>query len=256
MIISNEIIIAIENNLREFYFSVNQNITVLNIFENKYLHTKNNKYDWPDFVFAEDILKSVNELEIKDLKEKQKEQKSTKIILNNFNITGNENILKRNNFQPVAKWIGMYLKTETLFKIELPDNFTIEKVETEEELKAWFNIVNGEVLKNSILKHDIFENKTEDKSFSFYLGKIEDIPVSTALIFEKDSIAGLYFISTKKEFQKKGFGNLITKFAINDCIKNNITNFVLHATKAGEKIYSKMGFTEYSKIYIFTALNS
>jgi ribosomal protein S18 acetylase RimI-like enzyme len=251
---TNEIISAIETNLLDFYSTLNNNKTQLIFNKSNYFYTENAVFSWPQFLFREDNLKPINKLDLELLKKWYFENKTSKFIFNNQNICKIENFLKENNFLPVAKWIGMYLKLENHLNINYNENYFVEKVKTEIELKKWFDIVNTEILKNNNLKFDIFKKHLSDENFHFLIGKISGIPVSTALIFTNHNFTGLYFISTLESYRNKGFGGQITKTAINKALENGFKNILLHSTKKGEKIYKKLGFYEYSKIYLFTII--
>jgi len=255
MLNDNEIICAIEKNLFDFYSFINDNKTSVKLDNSLFIHTKNQVFSWPNFLFKQEILKSITEPEIINLKEWLSINIATKIILNNLNIVSVENYIKKYNFFPIAKWSGMYLKLEKDLEINFTEGFVVEEVRTFDDLKIWFEIVNSEVLKNSNLNYEVIKKMFADDFLRCFLGKLSDIPVTTASVFSINDFNGLYFIATKKEFQNRGLGSQTVKSVINTCLKGAYKNFILHATKMGESIYKKIGFREYSKIYIFTTLN-
>lgn len=248
----NKVIInkRIYKNLKLFY-SFFSDKTDFILKTNSFLSV-NKKNGWPNFIINFNEFGKNNEPEIEKLSNEAQQNKSL-VVFSENNLPENKNLLKKHFLQPVALWKGMFLKAETFIEDKPFDCFTVEKVKTKGDLKQWFEIVNTEVLKKNMLNFRVFEKTIDNPNFSLYLGKDAGEPVATSLTFNGDQECGLYFISTLKNQRGKGFGSKITRYAINQAIKNGQKYFVLHATKAGESIYKKIGFSEYMKIYLFAS---
>lgn len=236
-------------NLQEFYFQITGNVRSLH--QSKLV--SDNKFTWPNFLIHDNYKKlDENDLEIFG---KEALKNNSLVIISEGGLPDDKNLLKKHKIIPVTLWQGMYLHTEKKIENKPIDCFTIEKVKTKSDLKNWFDIVNSGVLKNKTLSFKVFSRALKNKNYAFYIGKDEGEPVATIATLKSSNSTGLYFIATAKRFRGKGYGTKITKYAINKNIKKGETNFVLHATKLGEKIYKKIGFKEYFKIYLLKSLN-
>lgn len=128
------------------------------------------------------------------------------------------------------------------------DHITILQAKTEHELQTWTG--------TAIATFGFTENSF--KEFFYPLIKYaECIPfllyydqkaAATAMIYCGDSVAGIYAMSTKAEFRRKGLGSA----AINVCVtlarQQQLEHVVLYASEDGEFLYSKLGFKS-SKIW-------
>lgn len=242
------------NNLIELYSELNGEKKEFFIENKKNISTFNKYFSWPKFIIPENPQAVLKGLDITLLKEHAIEN-NLKIILTEENFSNIKKDIKAEKLMPTAKWIGMSLSTTIKKNTKSRQEITFTKISDNIELKSWFEIVNSAVFKNKKLSYKIFENTLTSKNFNFYVGKIDNKIVSTALVYIKNSTAGLYFIATKKDYRGNGLGTGITKFAINDSIEKGTTDFVLHATKLGKSIYEKLGFKNINNIYVFTTIN-
>jgi ribosomal protein S18 acetylase RimI-like enzyme len=75
--------------------------------------------------------------------------------------------------------------------------------------------------------------------------------VSALLVLTSESIAGLYFIVTKKEYQKRGFATILINFILNRMLENHVKKVVLHANHYSFGLYRKLGFVSQNKFVIY-----
>ena len=242
----------IENNLTKFYSFWKENKDI-EYFENDFFsYIYHKKSPWPKFIlnkpsFKKDFSRNLSEI----TKLINTKQAPTNWIINSDFVEKFSTYLKQKNFKPIVKWIGMYMQLENQINFSIPKKFVIKKVKTTEELQIWIDIVNTEIYKKNNIKINFFKNALNNNLFNIYLGYYDNTAVATSLIFKTNNYAGLYLISTKKEYRKKGLGSAITKKAIADIYNAGTKKIILHATNFGKNIYKKMGFSEYNKIYIF-----
>ena len=238
------------DNLSGFYREINSN-EIEFTYSNFFLTSRNN-YVWPKMLISNYSFGKNNIKELENLSKTAKE-KNALIIFTEKHLPRDKNMLKQSNLAPVARWKGMFLElSEPLKKTHL-ECFTITKIKTESDLKNWFKIVNNEVIKKKTLDYNVFKECFKNPKFSFYLGRNTGVAVATSLSYTTATETGIYFISTEKKQRGKGFGSEITKHAINQSFLSGQTKIVLHATKSGENIYKKLGFTEKYKIYLFAS---
>ena len=62
------------------------------------------------------------------------------------------------------------------------------------------------------------------------------------LYLDKNGVSGIHMIGTLPEYRSHGLGKMMTKKLLNEAYVNRSEKVVLVASKAGERIYSKIGF--------------
>jgi len=235
----------IEKNLVDFYMSFKDSDSY---FENDFV--KSISKVWPNFVMIKDYSKDF----VKIVKSIKNQQKIAKYWIFDVNyVKTHQKQLKFEKIFPVKKWLGMYVKTPNSDTIPKIIDFNVEPLKLH-EMEQFVALINNTVFNKKTIDIAMLESKFNDARFHFFVGKYQNKIVSTCLIFDNGVTNGLYFITTKKEFRTKGFGNSIIKKAINSQIKNGKKEFVLHANKIGISIYKKLGFKEFSKLSIFVKI--
>ena len=253
MLDNNEIKYNIEKNLIQF-FLIWKNSKNIEYYEDNNFCFINNETDlWPKFILNTSVNSNNFSDNLTQITNLLKNNKAPKYWLVNSDLTQKFSPkIRGENFVPIVKWIGMYMNIKEKPNFTIPNNFTIQKVTDKKQLKIWLKIVNDEVYNKENLKPYFFEDALDNKSVHIYLGSYNNIPVATSLLYTKDNYSGLYMISTKTKYRKKGFGTAITNYAIAKAVETGTTKFVLHATKVGKPIYERIGFAEFNNIYIFT----
>ena len=74
------------------------------------------------------------------------------------------------------------------------------------------------------------------------------------VFFDKNNVAGFHMIGTIPKGRGKGIGKSITKKLIGEALVNNSKYCVLNASKMGEQIYKKLGFTIFGTLENYTIL--
>lgn len=80
------------------------------------------------------------------------------------------------------------------------------------------------------------------KGLTYYLGICAGKPVATSILYESDSIAGIYGVSTVPEFRGRGFGAAMSAFAVREGFQRGCDLSSLQASPIGFPVYLKMGF--------------
>jgi ribosomal protein S18 acetylase RimI-like enzyme len=65
------------------------------------------------------------------------------------------------------------------------------------------------------------------------------------IFFDQDNIAGFHLIGTDPKARGKGIGKRITQRLIAEARSNHAPYCVLNASKMGQALYEKLGFTEF-----------
>ncbi len=81
-----------------------------------------------------------------------------------------------------------------------------------------------------------------------YLGYLRDEPVSAAMLFWSDEIAGLQTVGTVPPAQSRGVGGAAVKAALMDARAMGFRSVVVLSTIEGERLYERMGFRIFGKL--------
>ncbi|MCK4921336.1 MAG: GNAT family N-acetyltransferase [Bacteroidales bacterium] len=149
----------------------------------------------------------------------------------------------KSGIRPINKWLGMSLNIDVPFDIDSPSGDLIfERIDSPDKMDSWVQRVNSELMTSRKITTEVFVELLGRREFDFFQLKLGNKVVSTLLMFYQKDVAGIYLVSTEKEFRGRGYGKFITSKAIDYSIKKAYSNFVLHSTGLGEKIYSRLGF--------------
>ena len=78
-----------------------------------------------------------------------------------------------------------------------------------------------------------------------------DVPVSTSFIFKNGTFAGCFDVATPSEHQRKGYGEELMKYMLNEQFELGTKLVVLQSSTAGESLYRRLGFQviEYGQVW-------
>jgi ribosomal protein S18 acetylase RimI-like enzyme len=79
------------------------------------------------------------------------------------------------------------------------------------------------------------------------VGYVNGIQSSCALALFSHSIAGVYWVGTAQNARGKGLAEACTRAVTNMALERGASAVVLQASKFGEPIYRRMGFTEFTR---------
>jgi ribosomal protein S18 acetylase RimI-like enzyme len=161
-----------------------------------------------------------------------------------------ETLFKKSGYRAVDQWISMRISTNTSNAIQNTD-LTVVRVETENQLEQWLQIVSATLFNNRTINRGIFSYLMNEPGINLWLGMSQNNPVSTALTFEKENTFGLYMVSTLAEMQGQGFGQSMVQNALGYAKTIGCEELVLQSTRAGINLYKKMGFEEVEKLVIY-----
>jgi ribosomal protein S18 acetylase RimI-like enzyme len=95
-----------------------------------------------------------------------------------------------------------------------------------------------------VVAHKLFADpeRVLSPELSCYLGYVDDRPASTAICLLSHGIAGLYWIATHPELQRRGLGAAITRRASNAAFEAGASAVILQASTHGEPVYRRLGY--------------
>ncbi len=119
---------------------------------------------------------------------------------------------------------------------------TIIEVKTKQQLFQWAQLV-GETFE--LNTHDVIEffkpfiDVAGDVPF---LALYNNEPAATSLVFCSGEIAGIYAMSTRAKFRRRGLGTAAVQACLDLAKSRNMKNAVLYASMIGKFLYEKIGF--------------
>jgi len=138
-------------------------------------------------------------------------------------------------------------------KMPAPDQLGIRRVATTADLERFALILaaNGTPPDPDVLS--FYEQATSivldsDCAQRLYLGFLGDEPVATAEITVGGGVAGVYNISTREPFRRRGIGTAVTLQPLLEARSEGLRIGVLQAAAEGVGIYARLGFRAFGDI--------
>lgn len=169
--------------------------------------------------------------------------------------------LEQHGLSKIGHLAGMAMDLDVLpEKQVLSDQFSITKVQTEEDLKTFFEVAKPA---NPLTDDDVEGFFTAFRNIGFsdeaplqsYIGWYDGNPVSTSSVYYGNGIAGIYCVSTLSEYRGKGFGAAITAYPLYEARQKGYKSTILHATDMGHPVYKKIGFEDYFKMELWSPVS-
>jgi len=242
----------IEKNLDDFYTKSSEHTNFLSRIDDKISWILPKNADWPDCIFRANFEKLKLKKEIFKIKKLIQEKKAP----NGWTVgplTKPKNlgeILEKCGFANVYHQAGMAVELRTLkYKEIVKNDLLIERVDNELKLTQWSEVVS----KVFALKvdHDLLKFLSQQGNTYFYLGKYNEKPVSTLMLYLSSGVAGLHAVSTLPEYRGRGFGFCISRTALIEAFQLDYYIGVLQASSLGERVYRKLGFQKYCDIFSY-----
>ncbi|MDP2115633.1 MAG: GNAT family N-acetyltransferase [Bacteroidota bacterium] len=249
--------VEIRNNLYEFYDCVAQNCGIYSEKQDHWSVIKNIPKVWPRIIYRinTEIVEQKSSL---IFAEKIKSGSYPELL-----IAGDENIqqidpfLRMLGFCPFSAWKGMALTNSfDIVSPQLPETVKIVRCESSDDIEQWIQIVTSELIAPVQFDKVLLENLIDHSGVEVYMLKCNGSGVSTILVFNSATSTGLYFIATQKTAQRQGFAKLLVQQIIAQDARKSKLPVILHATKNGEALYSKLGFLPYNQFFLYRYLNA
>jgi ribosomal protein S18 acetylase RimI-like enzyme len=82
---------------------------------------------------------------------------------------------------------------------------------------------------------------------SFIVAYYNEKPASCAMLLYSHAIAGIYWVGTSREDRGKALASACVASVVNEALNRGIPYVVLQASKFGEPVYRRLGFTEITR---------
>jgi ribosomal protein S18 acetylase RimI-like enzyme len=107
---------------------------------------------------------------------------------------------------------------------------------------AWF----GEVFDRSVAPSD---------AFVCWVAYVDGVPLATAATVTSHGVIGLYNIATAPEHRQRGYGEAVTRFAIDAAVREHgDLPIVLQSTSQGLRLYGPMGFVPVTRVLVYNSV--
>jgi ribosomal protein S18 acetylase RimI-like enzyme len=241
-----------EKNLYAFYRYFGGATNVKLIIEKDYSAVLSENGSWPQMIFDLNQSFSPDEnLKSMALGISKKSIPPFFVAPEKYISSEHSNVLKKYGFVPLKKLSGMNLNVHPQNDFSLSQEITFEELISDNLLNQYNNLINTDLL-NKELPLDSTTLKglknSEVKQFGLLKnGKL----ISALLLCLLNNKGGLYFIVTRKEFQKQGYASSLIKSAINYSYNINLNELILHANQNSVELYKKIGFINQNRFIIY-----
>lgn len=82
----------------------------------------------------------------------------------------------------------------------------------------------------------------DDPDLAIVIGRVDSVPVATAMLVRSDETAGVYNVVTVPAQRGKGYGAAVTWAIVAEGARRGCTHAVLQASESGYPVYHRMGF--------------
>lgn len=157
-----------------------------------------------------------------------------------------KNILESHQFISCSTIKAMALDTTGVFFDELDDT-EFKIVNTKDEAEVFAQVASESF--GYLVEASTIIPLIDKPSFKIILGKHDEgVPTCGMVYIDKNGIAGIHMIGTKTGYRGMGLGKKMTQFLINQSVEAQTSKVFLVASAAGERIYTKMGFTTHGAL--------
>ncbi|GGJ19531.1 GNAT family N-acetyltransferase [Deinococcus roseus] len=153
--------------------------------------------------------------------------------------------------------IPMGRSLENLPELQLPEGFHIEQVCTDRQLEDWAKVgqVSFHLPPQAVeIRLAQFSRVLESDLWPvrLYVGSWEGQPACTSGVRLTPGSAGLYFVGTLPGHTRRGLGTLMTLHPLLEARKLGHRVGVLLSSRAGLKVYERLGFERLGTFQIYT----
>jgi ribosomal protein S18 acetylase RimI-like enzyme len=155
--------------------------------------------------------------------------------------------LHASGFGICETWIGMAKNLADLPKIESPGGFTVRHIQDDASLHTWGTLCRQDREANIFAP----ENAGGDSRSRYYLGYLNGEPISRAMTFRRDDVAGLYWVATINEHRHKGFCAAMVRHAMEDAAASGAKAMVMAVSADGQSFCENLGFKPYCQFDVY-----
>jgi ribosomal protein S18 acetylase RimI-like enzyme len=164
-------------------------------------------------------------------------------------------LFRQNGLREVFRWEAMSLKSADFCPCnEIIKGYEVKSVDDEQILNDWIGIIKQVLMQNKIISEQVLNGMFQHPDVTLMVGYFNNQPVSAGMVFVREGVAGLYFIATLSEYQRRGLGAVLVSRLIQDSFSKGANEIILQSSVAGKKLYLKLGFIPEGEISVFWKL--
>ena len=76
----------------------------------------------------------------------------------------------------------------------------------------------------------------------WYLGYVDGTPVASSALITTGDVAGVHYVGTLESHRRRGFGEAMTRHAVDEGARAGCRSSTLQASAMGQPVYERMGF--------------
>lgn len=102
---------------------------------------------------------------------------------------------------------------------------------------------------------EVFDERVAQRGeFMCWVGYQHGTPIATAATVRSNQAVGIYNVATAPEFRGQGYGEAITRYAIETALRDeDAKQIVLQSTSQGQGIYDRMGFRPVTRVLVYNS---
>ena len=155
------------------------------------------------------------------------------------------------SFPPPEYFPEMTLKLGKYNPVILPSDIQVKKVDTPQLFRQWLPTAAEGLGFDSQGIEEFVVPLIKEAGLISFLGFYKGEPAATSMVYcdPKTDTAGVYFLSTRPDFRRKGLGSAVTEACLQTAKHAGITHAVLYASAMGQSMYKKLGFRTSQMLY-------
>lgn len=135
---------------------------------------------------------------------------------------------------------------------EINPKIEVKRVQTKANFKQWIDTVNTALHGWNMIDVEHYYIWMLENDFAFYVGYLNDIPVSTAATITGNENASLEFVSTLAEYRNQGAATAVCIEALKELQSNGVRTVTLGSSPEATSLYMKLGFLPYFEKRLMT----
>lgn len=153
--------------------------------------------------------------------------------------------LVKHGYQHAEKNVGMYLDLHTLKNNHrTPKELTIKRVLDKKGMHDFAMVLTNNDEAFSTYFSWVAEVLTDDDPIEYYVGYVDNKPVTRGLLALFGGVAGLHMLSTSPDERNKGYASAMQHFRLMRAKELGYNLAVLQASVQGYPLYKKLGYQE------------
>lgn len=102
----------------------------------------------------------------------------------------------------------------------------------------------GFEMPNDVADRIIGDGLLQDDDAAIAVGRLEGVPVATALLCQSGTTAGVYNVATVPDYRRQGYGETVTWAVVAEGVRRGCTHSVLQSSPTGYAVYRRMGYQD------------